>query len=98
MRAAVAGALAAAVAGCGGGGGGTARKPSDSQVIRGWSAAVDAGDFGRAADYFAPGAVIQQVETVRLRSRADAVVFNRSLPCRADVTSIVRDGRDSLAS
>jgi hypothetical protein len=74
------------------------RGGSDSRVIRGWSAAIDAGDYGRAARYFAPGAIVQQDQTFRLADRAAAIEFNRSLPCRADVTSIVRRDRASLAS
>lgn len=90
-------------AGCGGGSDsseGPAAPPrtaSNESVIRGWNAAVNAGRFERAAGYFVPGAIVQQGQAVRLTRRA-LVAFNRSLPCRADVTSIVREGGASLAS
>lgn len=107
-------AVALFAAGCGGGGSaaparknpdaraGSAHAPprtaGDSQVIHGWIAALDAGNFDRAADYFGTGALVQQTRGFRLSSHAAAVAFNRSLPCRASVTSIVREGRASLAS
>ncbi|MEA2374752.1 MAG: hypothetical protein QOD53_1215 [Thermoleophilaceae bacterium] len=77
---------------------GSPRAAGNEGVIRGWIAALNAGRFERAAGYFAPGAVIQQGQAVRLASHRALVAFNRSLPCRADVTSIVREGRALLAS
>ena len=93
----------AALAGCGGGD--EAREPGprpeppagsagDERVIRGWSAAVNAGRYDTAAGFFATGAVVEQGVELRLATRADAVRFNRSLPCRADVTD-VEEGMDS---
>jgi hypothetical protein len=90
------------VAGCGGQAQRDAPKPkptaSDEQVIRGWSRALNAGDYPKAAGFFARGAVVQQVTEMRLRSRAAAIVFNSGLPCRADVTRVEDEGRTSLAS
>jgi len=95
--------IAAAAGGCGGEGAGepeggapgqppegaTAPAPSeDEQVIRAWNDAVNAGDYDRAADLFAPGAIVQQIVETRLRTHADAVDFNSGLPCRADVTDL----------
>lgn len=71
---------------------------SDEQLIRGWSRALNAGDYRKAAAYFARGAVVEQVQEHRLPTRADAIIFNRGLPCRADVTDVEDEGRTSLAS
>lgn len=65
---------------------------SDERVIRAWSDAVNAGDYDRAANLFARGAIVQQIVETRLRTHADAVEFNSGLPCRADVTG-VREAR-----
>ena len=98
-RAAAAVLVATALGGCAGSGNSSPppRTAGNEGVIRGWNAAVNAGRFERAADYFAAGAIVQQGNAVRL-DHAELVAFNRSLPCRADVTSIVREGRASLAS
>ena len=61
---------------------------SGEAVIRGWTEAMYAGDYDRAARYFARDAIVQQVETIVLRTHEDAVAFGRSLPCRAKVTGI----------
>jgi hypothetical protein len=89
-------ALVALVAGCGGGSNDDASpdpKPppaaqSREAVIRGWTEAMYKGDYDKAARYFARDAIVQQVETIVLRTHEDAVSFGRSLPCRAKVTSI----------
>jgi hypothetical protein len=94
--------IGVAAAGCGGGGGSDpAPKPSPNPnphaaasgeaVIRAWTKAVYDGDYGRAADLFAHRAIVQQGVTFVLTSRARAVAFNRSLPCRARVTGIERE-------
>jgi hypothetical protein len=82
-----------ALAGCGGDSG-----VSDSDVIRGWNSAVNDGDYGAAADRFAEGAVVEQGREVVLVNRAAAIAFNRSLPCRAEVTDIEDKGEFTLAS
>jgi len=84
---------AALLAGCGGSG-----DPSDEQVIRGWNAAVNAGDFERAADYFGKDAIVEQVQVARLSTKSAAVAFNRSLPCRAKVTDIKPEKGSTLAA
>jgi hypothetical protein len=104
VRGAIATALvvtAAALAGCGGGsvdvksGPAPPPKPDDTTtgaaVIRGWTEAMYKGDYDRAARYFATDALVQQVETIVLRTHEDAVAFGRSLPCRAKVTSIKQE-------
>ena len=77
--------LLLALAGCGGGGHDT---PSGEDVIRGWTKAMYAGDFDKAADYFAKDAIVQQQVTILLRTHEDAVEWGSSLPCRAKVTSV----------
>jgi hypothetical protein len=91
---------AAAVAGCGG----SSDKPdpvvrqTDKEVIRGWIAALDAGDYVAAASYFARNAIVEQSAVFRLRSRADAETFNRDLPCKADLTDTKDEGKTTLAA
>jgi hypothetical protein len=89
---------AALIAGCGGGGSKDAQKPApapnvaDGQaVIRGWTEAIYKSDFEKAARYFAKDAIVQQSETIYLRTHQDAVAFGLSLPCRAKVTSITSE-------
>ena len=89
---------AAAFAGCGGGEEraepgprlDTRVPPADERVIRAWSAALNAGEFERAAGYFAIGAVIDQGRRFRLSSFAAAVGWNASLPCRGRVRELLR--------
>jgi SnoaL-like protein len=80
---------------CGGEGG---PRPSDAQVIRAWSRALNQGNYDRAASYFAPGAIVEQAEVFRLPGRRAAIAFNQSLPCRADITDIRDEGSTTLAS
>jgi hypothetical protein len=86
-------AVACALAGCGG-----QSHPSDARVIRSWSSALNRGNYDRAASYFAPGAIVEQAEVFRLPGRREALAFNRSLPCRADITDIDDEGATTLAS
>jgi hypothetical protein len=76
----------AAPAGCGG-----ASAPSDEDVIRGWTAAIRTGSFDRADDYFAlPALVANGGRPLRLRTRAEIDLFNRTLPCGAVVLATQR--------
>jgi len=73
-------------AGCGG------DDPSPESVVRAWSEALNTGDDEAAADLFAPGAeVIQGDARARLQTRADAVLFNRSLPCSGRIVRVQSD-------
>src|ERR1700742_330435 len=54
----------------------TPRFSRAEQLIQGWLAALEVGDYRRAAAYFARGAIVDQGEPVRLRSRAAAIYFN----------------------
>jgi hypothetical protein len=92
-------ALALAVAGCGG----TDKQsppphkslPGES-VVRGWTEALYKGQYERAANYFARGAIVQQSQTVVLTTHVKALAFNLSLPCRAKVTSVKQEPRGVL--
>lgn len=88
-----------ALGGCGGCGGDDGHKSrvgppksdhalADEAVVRLWSRALYEGHYGRAAGFFAPRAIVQQGDTRVLRTRAEAIAFNRSLTCRANVLSI----------
>jgi hypothetical protein len=85
-------AVLAAIGGCA-----AAPEPDPEMVIRGWSRAVNAGDYDRAGAFFARNAVVEQVEEIRLEGPADGARFSASLPCRADVTRPVAEQRPSLA-
>jgi hypothetical protein len=96
------------VAGCGGGSSHTASqqqpsqakpapRPGDEKVIRGWNRAVNAGDYERAASYFAPKAVVTQDYVLQFPNHRIAVEWNSGLPCRADITFIRPERATSLA-
>jgi len=83
-----------AFVGCGGGGGdegstdagGAGLPPGHAGVIviTGWVNALRHGNVDRAAGFFAlPSVVENGAPPVTLRNRAQAVAFNRSLPCGA---------------
>jgi len=59
---------------------------------------LNAGDYRRAASFFAEGAIIEQGGEIRLRDRAAAIAFNRSLPCRATVTEVEDEKETVLAT
>lgn len=84
--------MAAAIAGCG------ASEPSDTEVIQGWSDAVNAADYERAGSFFAPGAVVEQLVELRLPDQRAAARFSSGLPCRARVIYVEDEEASSLAS
>jgi hypothetical protein len=99
--AAVAAALATTALGGCGGCGGTGHAPAPvgappqpdyavgaEAVVRLWSLALYEDRYARAAGFFARGAIVRQSGMRVLRTRADAIAFNRSLTCRATVLSI----------
>jgi SnoaL-like domain len=73
-------------------------RSSEGRLIRDWLQALNRGDYGRAAGFFAPGALVDQGTPLRLRDRAAARFFNATLPCRADLVKLVDEGRKVLAS
>jgi hypothetical protein len=57
----------------------------NGRVIRGWLLSLERQDYAQAAYYFAPNALIDQGHPYRLKTRSEALQFNASLPCRADL-------------
>ena len=97
--------LVAAVAGCGGGSGSdqpraTPRsEPGAAGVIRDWADTLRRGDVRGAAELFAlPSIVSNGTPPVKLRTRADARLFNGSLPCGARLISTSSSGRFTTAT
>jgi hypothetical protein len=70
----------------------------DGRVIRGWLLALERQDYEQAAYYFAPGALIDQGRPYRLHNKHEAIGFNASLPCRADLVDLKGGGAHVLAT
>lgn len=95
-----------ALAGCESGGGDEPEQRTDdtsdraaSRVVGDWVRALNAGDYGRAAGFFAQGAIVDQGRPIVLRNRAAARLFNATLPCRADLVEVDDEpGSKALAS
>jgi len=64
----------------------------NGRVIRGWLLSLDRKDYGQAAYYFAPNALIDQGHPYRLKTKSDAQAFNASLPCRAELVEMKGGG------
>ena len=64
----------------------------NGRVIRGWLLSLERQDYTQAAYYFAPNALIDQGHRYRLRTKSDALAFNASLPCRADLIRLKGGG------
>lgn len=73
-------------------------EPGEAKAIRAWSIALNDEDYEKAASYFAEGAIVEQAEESRLPDRGAAIAFNRSLPCKADVTDVEEDGDTVIAA
>ena len=67
-------------------------------MIRDWLMAVAHGDFGQAATFFAPGAIIDQGHPFRLPNAAAARTFNAGLPCHAELVGLEDEGAKVLAT
>jgi hypothetical protein len=67
-------------------------------MIRDWLMAVQHGDFGQAATFFAPGAIIDQGHPFRLPNAAAARIFNAELPCHAELIALEDEGAKVLAT
>ena len=90
--------LAAVFAGCGGSPDRPIPQQTDKEVIRGWIAALNAGDYVAAASYFSKGAIVEQGREFKLKTRDEAEEFNQGLPCRADLTDTKEEGKTTLAA
>jgi hypothetical protein len=71
---------------------------SEGVLIRDWLMAVSNGDYGRAATFFAPGAIIDQGRPFRLPNFEAAKLFNATLPCHARLTGLEDEGARVLAT
>lgn len=103
-------ALAVLITGCGGAGesastapGGAPATadadPADLAVIEGWSRALSAGDIEAAASYFAvPSSAENGGLRIEIRSLEDAVTFNGSLPCGAELLTATTAGDVTTAT
>ena len=76
----------------------TGVRSPEGVMIRDWLMAVAHGDFGRAATFFAPGAIIDQGRPFRLPNVAAARLFNAGLPCHADLIGLQDEGAKVLAT
>ena len=93
--------LALAASGCGGDGGNSDTAaiqlpPGHASVvvIDEWVRTLAKGDVKDAARFFALPSVVQNgTPPLTLRTRADAVEFNRSLPCGAELVGATPRGR-----
>lgn len=72
--------------------------PEAVEVITGWIEALSEGDTEGAAGYFAIPSVAENGPTLEIRSAADAVVFNESLPCGAELLSAETVGAFTTAT
>ena len=85
--------LLAVLAGCGGG------ETTPASVVRAWSKALNAGDNDAAANLFAPRAeIIQNGVATRLRTHAEAVAWNASLPCSGKIVDLSTSGATVTAT
>ena len=68
-------------------------------MIEDWSATLSEGDVEGAADYFAiPSTAENGPLLIKIESRADAIAFNESLPCGAEVISAQTEGEFTTAT
>jgi hypothetical protein len=73
--------------------------PADVEVIAAWIAALTEGDVDAAADYFAIPSIAQNGPVqVRINDHADAVAFNESLPCGAEVVAAESTGEKTIVT
>jgi limonene-1,2-epoxide hydrolase len=85
------------VAAAGSGAAQAARTPAE--VVRAWSAALNANRNERAARLFAPNAhVVQPAVDVRLTSHALAVAWNDALPCSGRILRLQVHGARVVAT
>lgn len=71
---------------------------SDEEVIDNWAKALTDGDTDAAAEYFALPSVAENGILIDIKNRDDAVLFNESLPCGAELENAETDGEFTTAS
>jgi hypothetical protein len=76
----------------------TGLRSPEGVMIRDWLMAVKHGDYGQAARFFAPGAIIDQGRPYRLRDARAARLFSATLPCHADLVALADEGAKVLAT
>jgi hypothetical protein len=72
-------------------------RKGDERVIRAWNKAQNAGDYKKAARYFAHNAIVIQSYILQLINRHFAEEWSSGLPCRADITFIRGEQATTLA-
>ena len=73
--------------------------PGDVKVIEAWVGALDRGDIGAAASYFALPSVAENGPLLlHITTRAEAKAFNATLPCGARVIRASSAGRFTTAT
>lgn len=71
----------------------------EARVIDQWSDALREGDVDAAAEFFELPSIAQNgTPVLELDSREDAVTFNASLPCGAELTEAEDHGRFTIAT
>jgi hypothetical protein len=90
-------AAAAALAGCHSQPAPHVESPA-SRLIRDWLMALDHGDYGHAARFFAPGAVIYEGRPFRLDKPGERRFFNATLPCRANLLGVKHERRGRVVA
>lgn len=72
--------------------------PEAVEVITAWVDTLSEGDTEGAAEFFAIPSVAENGVTVEIRSTADAVLFNETLPCGAELTAAETVGEFTTAT
>ena len=67
--------------------------PRAARVVEEWTRALNDGDVDKAASYFAiPSIAENGPSVIQIRDRSDALLFNRSLPCGAELLRAEEEG------
>lgn len=73
--------------------------PEAVEVVDEWATALAAGNVSKAASYFAiPSIAENGPSVVQIRDRGDALLFNGSLPCGAELLRAQQRGRFVVAT
>jgi hypothetical protein len=72
--------------------------PADVEVIAGWTEALAKGDIEAAAAYFKIPSVAENGILYEIRDEDDALRFNASLPCGAELVGAETEGEFTTAT